>query len=224
MGMDSIDQIKRNAADVLHELPVGVTLVAAAKTRTLDEIAAAYEAGIRVFGHNYVQEAQVMIAGADFKAEWHMIGHLQRNKAGQAVQLFDMLETLDSTRLANEIEMRCAQADKVMPVLIEINSGLEESKSGVHPEGVDELVEVVSQCQHLKLMGLMTMGPFSGDPELSRPCFILTRQIFDRLKAKKQPGIEMRYLSMGMSHSYHLALEEGANMVRIGTRIFGPRP
>ena len=224
MGMDSIDQIKRNAADVLHELPVGVTLVAAAKTRTLDEIAAAYEAGIRVFGHNYVQEAQAMIAGVDFKAEWHMIGHLQRNKAGQAVQLFNMLETLDSTRLANEIEMRCAQADKVMPVLVEINSGLEESKSGVHPEGVDELVEVVSQCKHLKLMGLMTMGQFSGDPELSRPSFKLTRQIFERLKAKKQPGIEMRYLSMGMSHSYHLALEEGANMVRIGTRIFGPRP
>ncbi len=222
--MNVKDSIKANVACVLNELPDFVTLVAAAKTRTLEEVTAAYEAGIRVFGHNYVQEAQVMISGVDFKAEWHMIGHLQRNKAGQAIELFDMLETLDSIRLAKEMEMRCAQAGRVMPVLIEINSGLEESKSGIHPEAVDNLVEAVSRCQRLKLMGLMTMGPYSGDPELARPSFKLTRQIFERLKAKKQPGIEMRYLSMGMSHSYRVALEEGSNMIRIGTRIFGPRP
>ena len=221
--MNGKDRIKANVDDLLKELPDEITLVAAVKTRTAAEVSAAYEAGIRVFGHNYVQEAQAMISQVDFKAEWHMIGHLQRNKAAQAIRLFDMLETLDSIRLAKELEKRCAQAGRVMPVLIEINSGLEESKSGVHPGAVDELVESVSRCQHLKLMGLMTMGAFSGDAELSRPCFKLTRRIFERLRDRKQPGMEMRTLSMGMSHSYHVAIEEGSNMVRIGTRIFGPR-
>jgi len=204
-------------------MPEGVILLAAAKTRTLPEVQAAYEGGIRYFGHNYVQEAQDMIEICPFEVKWHLIGHLQRNKAKDAAVLFDMVETLDSIRLAKELENRCAQMEKTMLVLIEINSGKEESKAGVLPGKVEELAEFVSSLEHIRLKGLMTMGPFTGDPEESRPYFVKTREIFERLKDSGLPNVEMRYLSMGMSNSYRVAIEEGANIVRLGTEIFGPR-
>jgi len=134
-----------------------------------------------------------------------------------------MIETVDSVDIAREIDKRCAQIGKVMPELIEINSGRETQKSGVLPEDAEQLTRAISSLPNIKVMGLMTMGPRFGNPEDSRPYFVTTRKIFERIKALELPNIEMACLSMGMTNSYKIALEEGANMVRIGTKIFGER-
>jgi pyridoxal phosphate enzyme (YggS family) len=215
---------ERAVRHILESLPAGVTLVAAAKSRTVEQVRAALRAGVSCVGHNYVQEAEAMIPLVPETARWHLIGHLQRNKAKLAVQLFDMIETLDSWRLAVEIDKRCAAIDKVMPVLVEVNSGREASKTGVLPKDVDGLVRRASELPHLRIQGLMTMGPRFGDPEDARPYFRATREAFEHLAAADIPNAEMCYLSMGMSNSYQVAIEEGANMVRIGTRLFEAWP
>jgi hypothetical protein len=216
--------IKENVQKILSELPPGVLLVAAAKSRTPAEVLQAIEAGVPIIGENYVQEAEAAFAAIGRRAQWHMIGHPQRNKAKKAVELFDMIETLDSLQLAEELEKHCARLDKMMPVLIEINSGREPQKSGVLPEEAQKLITEIARCPHLAVQGLMTMGPRFGDPEAARPYFQETKKLFDRLKALEISNVEMRYLSMGMSNTYKIALEEGANIVRIGTKIFGKRP
>jgi len=152
-----------------------------------------------------------------------MIGHLQRNKVKKAIKIFDMIETVDSVRLAKEIDKQCKKIGKVMPVLIEINSAKEEQKSGVMPEDALSLMQDISRFENIKIMGLMTMGPFLEDPEDLRPYFRLTKELFEKIKDIGIDGVEMRYLSMGMSDSYRVAIEEGANMVRIGTLLFGKR-
>jgi pyridoxal phosphate enzyme (YggS family) len=220
----NIDSISTRVSHILETLPPGVTLVAAAKSRTPKEVQAAIQAGVTCVGHNYVQEAERMIRVIGNQARWHMIGHLQRNKAKQAVQLFDMIETLDSWRLATTIDRRCAAIGKVMPVLVEINSGREASKTGVLPEEVDDLVGRLSELAHIRVQGLMTMGPRFGDPEDARPYFRATREAFERLAARNLPHVTMRYLSMGMSNSFRVAIEEGGNVVRIGTRVFDRWP
>jgi len=212
--------IKENVQQLLKELPGGVELVAAAKTRTAEEILQAVDAGVKIIGENYVQEAERIYPAIGNKAKWHLLGYLQKNKVKKAARLFDMIETVDSVDLAREIDKRCAQIGKVMPVLVEINSGREKQKSGVLPENAEELIKEISNLSNIKVMGLMTMGPRFGNPEDSRPYFITTRKIFERIKALQLPNIEMRYLSMGMTNSYQVALEEGANIVRIGTKIF----
>jgi pyridoxal phosphate enzyme (YggS family) len=215
--------IKQNVRQILSELPDGARLVAAAKTRTPAEILEAVEAGIKIIGENYVQEAERAYEVVGRKAEWHFIGHLQKNKVKKAVGIFDMIETVDSFKLAREIDKRCDQTGKTMPVLIEVNSGREAQKAGVFPEATEALVREIAALPNIRVMGLMTMGPLAGDPENSRPYFAATREIFERIKGLNLPGLEMRYLSMGMTNSYKVALEEGTNMVRIGTRIFGER-
>jgi hypothetical protein len=215
--------IKENILKLLDELPSGVELVAAAKGRTPDEVLQAVEAGVRVIGENYVQEAETACAAIGNRAVWHMIGRLQKNKVKKAVALFDMIETVDSVDLAGEIDKRCAQMGRVMPVLVEVNSGREEQKAGVLPENAEALIREISRLPNIKVMGLMTMGPRFGDPEDSRPYFVITRRLFDRIEALKIAGVEMKYLSMGMTNSYRIALEEGANLVRVGTKIFGAR-
>jgi pyridoxal phosphate enzyme (YggS family) len=215
--------IRENIQKLLKELPDGVELVAAAKARTAEEVLEAVEAGIKIIGENYVQEAERAYPVVGNKAKWHMIGHLQKNKAKKAVKLFDMIETVDSAEIAQEIDKRCAQMGKVIPILVEVNSGKEPQKAGVLPEKAEELIREISSLANIKVMGLMTMGPRFGNPEDSRPYFITTREIFDRIKALELPNVEMRYLSMGMTNSYRIALEEGANLVRIGTKIFGQR-
>ena len=216
--------IKENVERILAELPPGVALVAAAKTRTPAEILEAVEAGIEIIGENYVQEAAEALAVVGRLVKWHFIGHLQTNKAKRAVEIFDMIETVDSLDLAREIDKRSRNADKVMPILIEINSGEEEQKFGVLPGNAEALAREISSLRNLKIEGLMTMGPFEGDPEDARPYFKITKRLFDSLKALNVPGVEMARLSMGMTNSYRVAIEEGANMIRIGTKIFGPRP
>jgi hypothetical protein len=215
--------IKENMSKILEELPEGVSLVGAAKTRTPQEILKAVEAGLEIIGENYVQEAERAFQVVGGKVKWHMIGHLQSNKAKKAVRVFDLIETVDSIKLARAIDRACGKIDKVMPILMEINSGEESQKAGVMPEDAISLVRDMSELNNIKLMGLMTMGPFAGDPEDSRPYFQKTKKLFEEIKAMGLPGVEMKYLSMGMSNSYKVALEEGANVVRIGTKLFGER-
>jgi pyridoxal phosphate enzyme (YggS family) len=215
--------IKQNIKQLMSELPDGVQLVAAAKTREPREILEAIAAGVTIIGENYVQEAARAYEAAGNKAEWHFIGHLQKNKVKKAVELFDMIETVDSVEIAREIDKRCAQIGKVMPVLIEVNSGREDQKAGVYPENTEQLVTEMATLKNIRVLGLMTMGPISGDPEDARPYFVETRRIFDRIKKLDLPNVDMKYLSMGMTNSYRIALEEGANIIRIGSKIFGER-
>ncbi|OGD19975.1 MAG: YggS family pyridoxal phosphate enzyme [Candidatus Aminicenantes bacterium RBG_16_63_16] len=215
--------IRDNVAALLRELPPGVALVAAAKSRTPAEVLEAIEAGVRLIGENYVQEAAAAFAVVGRRAAWHFIGHLQKNKAKKAVELFDLIETVDSAALAAEIDKRSREQGKIMPVFIEINSGREPQKAGVPPEAAETLVREVAALANIRVEGLMTMGPETGEPEDSRPYFRLTQGLFESLKALGIPGVSLTWLSMGMSHSYLVAVEEGANMVRLGTKIFGPR-
>ncbi len=215
--------IKEKVKELLAELPEGVHLVGAAKTKTPEEILEAVQAGLEIIGENYVQEAERAFQVVGNRVKWHMIGHLQSNKAKKAVRVFDMIETVDSMKLAREIDKCCGKTGKIMPVLIEINSGEEDQKAGVLPDEAIALIQEMSALEHIKIMGLMTMGPFTGDPEDARPYFIKTRETFEKLKQMNLPNVQMRYLSMGMSNSYKVALEEGATMVRIGTKIFGER-
>ena len=215
--------VKQNVARMVSELPPGVELVAAAKGRSPEEVLEAVGAGVRIVGENYVQEAERAYGMVGSKVEWHFIGRLQKNKVKKAVKLFDVIETVDSVELAREIDKRCEQIGKVMPVLVEINSGCEEQKAGVFPRDAERLIRELSSLKNIRVMGVMTMGPRFGNPEDSRPYFIKTREVFDRIKALRLPNVEMRYLSMGMTNSYGVALEEGANMVRLGTKLFGER-
>jgi hypothetical protein len=215
-------------------IPAHVTIVVAAKTRTADEVAAVMEAGATHIGENYVQEAvqirQVLGRRAQ-DVNWHMIGHLQKNKINKALRAFDVIQSVDSVKKAEAIDKRAEAAGREsVPVLMEINIGSEYSKSGLSPADHEPFEQYMEDCarrvcrlKHVRLQGLMTMGPRVGDPEESRPYFRRVKEIHDRLAALGLDGADMRYLSMGMTNSYGVAIEEGANMVRIGTAVFGAR-
>jgi len=216
------ESIIQNVATLLSELPDGVEVVAAAKGRAPGEVLEAVQAGIRIIGENYVKEAKEAYGLVGERARWHFIGTLQKHNVRKTVLgIFDMIESVGSLEIAMVIDGKCAQINKTMPVLIEVNSGKEPQKSGVLPEDVEGLVGEVSGLKNVKVMGLMTMGPRFGNPEAFRPCFAETRMMFEKIKGLKLFNVEMKYLSMGMSNSYKVAIEEGANMIRIGTRIFG---
>jgi hypothetical protein len=215
--------IKQNISQILSELPEGVQLVAAVKGIEPAEIIEAIEAGVKIIGENYIQEAEKAYQLVGDRVGWHFIGHLQRNKVNRAVMIFDMIETVDSAQIACEIDKRCAHIGKVMPVLIEINSGREKQKTGVLPEDAEGLIREISKLKNIRVIGLMTMGPRFGNPEDSRPYFVETRKVFNLIKSLNITEVEMKYLSMGMTNSYKVALEEGANIIRIGSKIFGER-
>jgi len=216
--------VKESVEGILAELPNGVELVAAAKTRTPEEVLEAVQAGVKIIGENYVQEAKRAYELVGKRARWHFIGTLQRhNVRAKVLEMFDMIESVDSLEIAEEIHKRCVQIGKAMPILVEINSGREAQKSGVYPEDAEQLIRGISSLRNIKVMGLMTMGPRFGNPEDSRPYFVETRRIFETIKGLELPNVEMKHLSMGMTNSYKIALEEGANIVRIGTKIFGER-
>ncbi len=214
-----MSSISENVKNILSKIPSDVHLEVAAKTRNTSEIEEAILSGARIIGENYVQEAMNVIPLVKNKVEWHFIGRIQENKINKMITLFDMLETVGSLEIAKAIDSRCAKIGKKMDVLIEINSGREIQKSGVMPEDAEDLIRQISQLQNLRVLGLMTMGPAIGSEEL-RPYFKLTKELFDSLKDKFP---EITILSMGMSDSYEVAIDEGANLVRIGTKIFGPR-
>ena len=202
--------------------PGEVSILAASKTRTPEEIREVFEAGIRLFGENRVQEARDKIPLlSDLSIEWHMIGHLQRNKVKYAVNLFDVVESLDSKELADELEKRLSKVGKKMRVFIEVKLSPEETKHGCSPEEALELAKYVLSLEHLKLEGLMTVPPYFEDLELVRPYFRKLREIRDNLEDAL--GVNLPHLSMGMSHDFEVAVEEGATIVRIGTAICGLR-
>ncbi len=194
------------------------------KGRTLAEIREAVAAGVKILGENYLQEAEQTVGEIDKNVSWHFIGHLQRNKVKRAAAMFDMIETVDSLVLARDIDAACAALGRTMPVLLEVNSGREKQKTGLLPEVVATTAGEIACLPHLKLMGLMTMGPRVGEPEEARPYFVTTRRLFNQLQENIPAGCEMKYLSMGMSNSYRIALQEGANIIRIGRQVFEKNP
>jgi PLP dependent protein len=220
---EKVMSIRQNVLELLYELPAGIQLVAVAKTMDATKVVEAIDAGVKIIGENYIQEAEDKYNIIGSRVKWHFIGHLQSNKIKKAVAIFDMIETVDSIEIASAINKRCIEDDKVMPVLIEVNSGAEEQKSGVLPEDAAAVIKGISGFPGIKIMGLMTMGPLAGEPEESRPYFVKTREVFELIKSLDLPGVEMKYLSMGMTSSYKVAIEEGANIVRIGSGIFGHR-
>jgi hypothetical protein len=224
--MMDVETIKNNYLKVKQEIPEDIRIVVAAKTRTPDEIKAVAEAGCKIIGENYVQEAQNMKESLGRKSnslKWHMIGHLQTNKVKKAVEIFDMIETLDSLKLAAEINKRAKEIEKVMPVLVEINSGQEEQKTGITPDKAIDFINDISLLSNIKIQGLMTMGPRFGNPEDSREFFKKTRELFNKIKGLNIANVQMKYLSMGMSNTYKIAIEEGSNIIRPGSVVFGAR-
>lgn len=208
--------------EIIKTIPQGVTLVAATKQRSIEEIREAYIAGIKIVGENYVQEALSKYEKIE-GLQWHMIGHLQRNKVKDAIKIFDCIQSVDSVRLAKEINDQCQKVSRIMPILIQINIGEEENKHGLCPDNAYEIAQQIANFPNLRIDGLMTMEPYFDDPEKARPYFVCMKHIFDDLKTRNIPNINMKILSMGMSNSYQVAIEEGSNMVRIGTRLFGSR-
>ena len=221
--MMNLDNIRKNTEIILRELPENVKLVAAAKTKTPNEVKIAIAAGVKIIGENYVQEAIEAFEAIGNEVIWHFIGHLQKNKVKRAVEIFDLIETVDSVKIAQEINKRSKTINKVMQVLIEVNSGEEPQKYGFLPKEVSSAVKEIAALSNVKVMGLMTMGPFSGDPEDARKYFVETKRIFDQIKSENIEDVDMKHLSMGMTNSYEVAIDEGANMIRIGTKIFGQR-
>lgn len=216
--------ITENIKKILQELPKDVFLEAVVKSRSLLEIKEAIDSGIKIIGENYIQETLPLLDIIDRTGiKLHFIGHLQKNKIKKAVEIFDMIETVDSFKVANEIDKAAFKINKVMPVLIEVNSGKETQKFGVIPEELEALIKKIVSLKNIKIMGLMTLGPAFKNIQDIRPFFCKTKEIFENIKILNLENVEMKYLSMGMSDSYKIAIQEGANIVRIGSLIFGPR-
>ena len=215
--------IKENIENILKDLPPGVKIVAAAKERSVDEIREAISSGIKIIGENYINEARSKFEVIGKEVKWHFIGHLQKNKAKYAATIFNVVETLDSLELAEVLDRECWKINKIMPVFLEINSASEPQKQGILIEEAEGFLDKILRFKYLKPNGLMTMGPFSDNPEDLRPFFKKTKNLFDKIKLYYGNILEWEYLSMGMSFSYQTAIEEGANIVRIGTAVFGPR-
>ncbi len=221
--------IAENYQRIRKEIPDNVTIVLACKTRTPEEIIKVIEAGATDIGENYIQEAERMYNCLGEKAKkvrWHMIGALQKNKINKALQIFDVIQTVDSLRAAVAIDRRVKKAGKeIIPLYLEINIGSEITKDGLKPDYkiIESLAREISKLEHLGLEGLMTMGPAFGDPEDSRPYFRKTKNIFERIRTLNLPNVNIKALSMGMTNSYKVAIEEGSNMVRLGTVVFGKR-
>ncbi|MBL8994807.1 MAG: YggS family pyridoxal phosphate-dependent enzyme [Spirochaetia bacterium] len=222
-------QIADRLGDIRKNLPSGVKICAAAKTRNADEIREALEAGIDAIGMNYLQEGLRLqnelgesTSAVFSKTSWHFIGPIQSNKTSQIAGAFDLIQTVDRFKIADLLNKRAGENGKTISILIEVNSGREEQKHGVLPEAVLELIASLSPFTHLRISGLMTMGPALEGASL-RPFFKETARLYESLKTLNQENLFPEILSMGMSDSYREAVDEGANWVRIGTAIFGPR-
>jgi pyridoxal phosphate enzyme (YggS family) len=215
------------AAHRAKRRPEEVKLMAVSKTFPAERVREAYDAGQRLFGENRVQEfaGKIDALGDLHDADWHLIGHLQTNKAAKAVELFGAIDSVDSLRLAQKLNAAAQQFRKKLKVLIEINVGGEEAKSGVAPESreLEDLLVAAPKLDHLEFCGLMTVPPFTDDPFEARPYFQTLRELRDRIAARRLPAVDMRSLSMGMSHDFEVAIEEGSTCVRVGTAIFGDR-
>lgn len=214
--------IGENIKEIKKELPSDVTLIAVTKTRTIEEMNEAYDIGMRDFGENKVQELLDKYEKFDSTVRWHLIGHLQRNKVKFIVGKVNLIHSLDSNRLLQEIENQYTKADEVANVLIQINIGKEDSKTGILLEELEELILACESCKNVKVKGLMAIIP-KGDEISCKNNFRAMKKIFDELSSRNFNNITMKYLSMGMSGDYNIAISEGSNMVRVGEGIFGKR-
>jgi pyridoxal phosphate enzyme (YggS family) len=229
-----MDQIRRNLEEITRRLdeaargagrdPGDVRLVAVTKTVGLERLKEAVAAGHTLFGENYVQEAKTKIASLGPGLTWHFIGHLQSNKAKAAVELFDLIHSVDRASLAQALEQAAARQDKIQHILLQVNLAGEASKSGTAPENAQNLLSEIGKMPHLRVLGLMTMPPWFDDPERVRPYFRALRELRDRLRGLQLVEGDLPELSMGMTGDFEVAVAEGATLVRIGTAIFGQRP
>ncbi|HEX3085201.1 MAG TPA: YggS family pyridoxal phosphate-dependent enzyme [Pyrinomonadaceae bacterium] len=226
--VDRIERVRarmRDAARRANRAVDEITLVAVSKTHRVESIQAAIAGGLTEFGENRVQEAEqkIPIVGRE-AAKWHLIGHLQSNKARRAVELFDVIHSLDSAALASRLNRICEEIQReTLPVLIQVDLGHESTKTGVAEDSVREVEAAVRDCPRLKLIGLMTLPPFFDELERVRPYFQRLRELRDKLQAEGSFANQRGELSMGMTHDFEIAIEEGATMVRVGTAIFGER-
>ncbi len=214
-----------DAATACGRSPEEITLLAISKTFSVESISHAAAAGLSKFGENRVQEAEDKILHFRERSEfeWHLVGHLQSNKARRAAELFDVIHSLDGIRLAAKLNQACLEIGKRLSVLLQVDLGREETKFGADPERVREIVETLLLHEGLRLDGLMTIPPFLEDPEQVRPYFVRLRELRDALESEQPGCLGRRHLSMGMSHDFEVAIREGATIVRIGTSIFGAR-
>jgi len=222
--LDTITGRIRQAAEACKRDPASVRLVAVSKTKPADRVKEAIDAGAGLFGENYIQEARekIDILSAE-PVSWHFIGHLQRNKAKFAVGLFDLIHSVDSVKLARELNKQAAIHDKVQKILVQVNISGEETKSGIDPAGCLAMLKEISGMEQISVRGLMTMPPFFDQPEKARPFFAALRRLAEEIRRAAIPGIRITELSMGMTGDFEAAIAEGATLVRIGTAIFGER-
>jgi pyridoxal phosphate enzyme (YggS family) len=224
---ENLSRIKERMAEAAirsGHTPGSVRLVGVTKTVDLDRIKEAVSAGLQILGENYVQEARDKIRELKDRVSWHFVGRLQTNKAKYAVKLFDMIQTVDSIRLAQELNRRAQALGRTVPIIIQVNLASEVSKGGVEPSECLSLIKQVSVLENLQVRGLMTMPPFFDQPERARPYFAQLREMSQQIAEAQVTGVEMNELSMGMSGDFEAAIEEGATLIRVGTAIFGERP
>ncbi len=214
------DYIVKNVENILKEIPPYVKLVAVIKGRSLDEIELAIKGGVNILGINYIKDGIKIYDNFKNLTELHFIGHLQTNKINKAIKIFNTIQTLDSINLANEINKRLSNKFMSISFFIEINIAKEKSKFGIDPDEIYEFAESLSYFNNIKIEGVMTMGPNLYDEEIIRYYFRKTREIYENLKKINFKNFDLKYLSMGMSDSYKIAIEEGSNMIRIGKKIF----
>ncbi|MDI3540951.1 Pyridoxal phosphate homeostasis protein [Koleobacter methoxysyntrophicus] len=200
-----------------------IKIIAVTKNVEVERILEAIQGGIDAIGENRVQEALIKYPLIEKEIEWHMIGYLQRNKAKKAVEHFDLIQSLDRISLAQELDKRGKQQNKIVNVLVQVNVSGEESKSGISPEETVEFIKSLSDYENILIKGLMTIAPYTDDPEETRPYFARMKGLFDEVHKLKGRNIDIEYLSMGMTNDFEVAIEEGSNMIRIGTGIFGER-
>jgi len=227
MIAENLEKLRAEIAERARKVgrdPSSVQLLAVSKTFDASRVSEAFQAGAVDFGENFAQELRDKHARlAELPIRWHFIGHLQTNKVRVIAPFVSLIHSVDSLRLGEEISRRAEQSDRTIDILLEVHTTDEATKFGVQPGDVVPLVGELRGYPGIRIVGLMTMGPFSGDPEASRSSFRLTAELFRQIALAKIPGVEMRHLSMGMSHDFTVAIEEGATIVRIGTAIFGKR-
>jgi hypothetical protein len=223
---ENLARVKEKMAEAAvraGRMPDSVKLVGVTKTVDVERIKQAVSAGLQILGENYVQEAREKIKEVGGEASWHFVGRLQTNKAKYAVKLFDMIETVDSLKLAKELNRRAQPLGRTLPIIIQVNLAREVSKGGVEPSECISLIKQISDLANLQIRGLMTMPPFFDQPDRARPYFAQLRELSQEIAKAQLPRVEMEELSMGMSGDFETAIEEGATLVRVGTAIFGKR-
>jgi len=223
---DNISRLQEQIAKTANRIgrdPDSVQLVAVSKTKPIEAIHEVLDAGITHIGENRVQEAKVKYDAIDRPATWHMVGHLQTNKIKQAIQFFDIIQSVDSLRLVGNIDQRSADLGTQKPILIQVNTSGNTSRFGIMPDQVKDFVAQASTYSNIQIKGLMTIGKFEPDPESVRPSFTMLRELRDDIAVQNLTNVDMGCLSMGMTNDFEVAIEEGANYIRIGRSIFGER-